>query len=68
VSGVRTEHDLRAQLRDCLEKCERLERGLREAHRYAYGHPDKSDLMRLRQVLAATGFPKNPPDEPVGHV
>lgn len=64
LGGVRTEHDLRRQLRDCVEKSERYERGLREAHRYAYGNRDGNDLVRLKQVLAATGFPKDQPPEP----
>jgi hypothetical protein len=58
-SGVRTEHDLRRQLRECMEKCERFERALREAHRYAYGHREGNDLAQLKKVLTATGFPKN---------
>ncbi len=65
-SGVRSEHDLRRQLRACLEKCERFERGLREAHRYAYGHTDPADLVRLKRVLTATGFPKDLSDKVAG--
>lgn len=57
VSGVRTEHDLRTQLRHALERNTVFERALREAAAYAYGPRDISDLRKLRAVLSAAGFP-----------
>lgn len=57
VSGVRTEHDLRMQLRHALERNTIFERALRESAAYAYGPRDIADLRKLRAVLASAGFP-----------
>jgi hypothetical protein len=56
-SGVRTEHELRMQLRDALKRNVRFERALQESAAFAYGHRDVAALRRLRSVLAAVGFP-----------
>jgi hypothetical protein len=56
TSGVRTEHDLRMQLRQALERNATLERAMREAIAYAYGPRELSDLRKLRAVLSAAGF------------
>jgi hypothetical protein len=56
VSGVRTEHDLRMQLRHALERNTMFERALREAAAFAYGPRDIADLRKLRAVLSAAGF------------
>jgi hypothetical protein len=56
VSGVRTEHDLRMQLRHALERNTMFERALREAAAFAYGSRDIADLRKLRAVLSAAGF------------
>lgn len=55
-SGVRTEYDLRMQLRQALERNATLERAMRESVAYAYGRRDVSDLRKLRAVLSAAGF------------
>ncbi len=57
TSGVRTEHDLRMQLRSALERNTVFERALRESAAYAYGPRDIADLRKLRAVLSAAGFP-----------
>jgi hypothetical protein len=56
ASGVRTEHQLRVQLRQALERNTTLERALRESAAYAYGRRDQADLRKLRAVLSAAGF------------
>jgi len=57
VSGVRTEHQLRMQLREAVERNTTFERALRESAAFAYGRRDLADLRRLRAVLSAAGFP-----------
>jgi hypothetical protein len=57
VSGVRTEHQLRVQLRQALERNATFERALRESAAYAYGRREIADLRKLRAVLWAAGFP-----------
>ena len=57
ASGVRTEHDLRVQLRDALERNTKFERALRESVAFAYGRRELADLRRLKAVLWAAGFP-----------
>jgi hypothetical protein len=57
ISGVRTEHQLRMQLRDAMKRNTTFERALRESAAFAYGRRDLADLRRLRAVLAAAGFP-----------
>lgn len=57
ASGVRTEHQLRVQLRQALERNTTFERALRASAAYAYGPRDLADLRRLRAVLSAAGFP-----------
>ena len=57
ASGVRTEHQLRVQLRDAMKRNTTFERALRESAAFAYGRRDLADLRRLRAVLAAAGFP-----------
>lgn len=57
TSGVRTEHQLRMQLRDALERNTTFERALRESAAFAYGRRELADLRRLRAVLSAAGFP-----------
>jgi hypothetical protein len=56
TSGVRTEHDLRMQLRQALERNRTLERAMRESVAYAYGARELSDLRKLRAILSAAGF------------
>jgi hypothetical protein len=56
MSGVRTEHDLRMQLRHALERNTMFERALRESAAFAYGPRDIADLRKLRAVLSAAGF------------
>jgi hypothetical protein len=56
-SGVRTEHDLREALHTCEGRRIQLERILSEAHRYAYGAREKSDLQKLKTALSAAGYP-----------
>jgi hypothetical protein len=56
TSGVRTEYDLRMQLRQALERNTTLERAMRESVAYAYGRRELSDLRKLRAVLSAAGF------------
>jgi len=55
-SGVRTEHQLRVQLRQALERNTTFERALRESAAFAYGRRDLADLRKLRAVLSAAGF------------
>jgi hypothetical protein len=57
TSGVRTEHQLRVQLRDALERNTKFERALRESVAFAYGRRELADLRRLKAVLWAAGFP-----------
>jgi hypothetical protein len=57
ASGVRTEHQLRTQLRDALRRNTRYERALRESAEFAYGRREIADLRRLRAVLASVGYP-----------
>ena len=57
VSGVRTEHQLRVQLRQALERNAVVERALRESASFAYGRRELADLRKLRAVLWAAGFP-----------
>lgn len=54
---VRTEHDLRNQLRIATARIAMLERALRVAGDYAYGARGPADLRRLKSVLARAGFP-----------
>ena len=61
TSGVRTEHDLRVQLRDALERNTKFERALRESVAFAYGRRELADLRRLKAVLWAAGFPDPSP-------
>ena len=61
LSGVRTEHDLRVQLRDALERNTKFERALRESVAFAYGRRELADLRRLKAVLWAAGFPDPSP-------
>lgn len=56
ASGVRTEHDLRMQLRHALERNTMFERALRESAAFAYGPREIADLRKLRAVLSAAGF------------
>jgi hypothetical protein len=56
TSGVRTEYDLRMQLRQALERNAALERAMRESVAYAYGPREMADLRKLRAVLSAAGF------------
>ena len=64
ASGVRTEHDLRVQLRDALERNTKFERALRESVAFAYGRRELADLRRLKAVLWAAGFPDPSPRRP----
>jgi hypothetical protein len=57
VSGVRTEHQLRVQLRDALERNTKYERALRESAAFAYGRRELADLRQLKAALWAAGFP-----------
>ena len=57
ASGVRTEHQLRVQLRQALERNTTFERALRESVAFAYGRRDLADLRKLKAVLSAAGFP-----------
>ena len=57
VSGVRTEHNLRVQLKAALERNTRFERALRESVAFAYGRRELADLRRLKAALWAAGFP-----------
>ncbi len=57
VSGVRTEHQLRIQLRDALERNTKFERALRESAAFAYGRRELADLRQLKAALWAAGFP-----------
>ena len=57
VSGVRTEHQLRVQLKEALERNTRFERALRESVAFAYGRRELADLRRLKAALWAAGFP-----------
>jgi hypothetical protein len=61
ASGVRSEHDLRVQLRDALERNTKFERALRESVAFAYGRRELADLRRLKAVLWAAGFPDPSP-------
>jgi hypothetical protein len=67
TSGVRTEHQLRMQLKAALERNTKFERALRESAGFAYGRRELADLRRLKAVLWAAGFPdpnpKRSPDE-----
>jgi hypothetical protein len=54
---VRTEHDLRNQLRIATARIAMLERVLGVARDYAYGVRGPADLRRLKTVLARAGFP-----------
>jgi hypothetical protein len=56
ASGVRTEYDLRMQLRQALERNATLERAMRESAAFAYGRRELSDLRKLRAILSAAGF------------
>lgn len=66
-SGVRTEHELRIQLRQTLARNTTFERALRESAAFAHGRRDQTDLRKLRAVLSAAGFrdpnPKRVSDE-----
>jgi hypothetical protein len=55
-SRVRTEHDLRTQLRIAVERNAMLERALHVAAEYAYGRREQADLRRLKAVLSTAGF------------
>ena len=57
LSGVRTEHQLRVQLRQALERNAVVERALRQSAVFAYGRRELADLRKLRAVLWAAGFP-----------
>ena len=57
VSGVRTEHQLRLQLKDALERNTKFERALRESVAFAYGRRELADLRKLKAALWAAGFP-----------
>jgi hypothetical protein len=57
VSGVRTEHQLRIQLKDAMERNTRFERALRESVAFAYGRRELADLRKLKAALWAAGFP-----------
>jgi hypothetical protein len=57
VEGVRTEHDLRNQLRIATARIAMLERALGVAGDYAYGAGGPADLRRLKTVLTRAGFP-----------
>src|SRR4029079_14669103 len=48
VSGVRTEHQLRLQLKDAMERNTRFERALRESVAFAYGRRAAAALARLQ--------------------
>src|SRR6476469_1592207 len=61
VSGVRTEHQLRQQLKDAMERNTKFERALRESVAFAYGRRELADLRRLKAVLWAAGFPDPSP-------
>jgi len=54
---VRTEHDLRNQLRIATARIAMLERALGVAGDYAYGAGGPADLRRLKTVLTRAGFP-----------
>ena len=54
---VRTEHDLRNQLRVATARIAMLERALGVAGDFAYGARGPADLRRLKTVLARAGFP-----------
>lgn len=54
---VRSEHDLRNQLRIATARIGMLERALGVAADYAYGAGGPADLRRLKAVLARAGFP-----------
>jgi hypothetical protein len=56
ASGVRTEHQLRIQLREALKRNTRLERALHESAAFAYGRREIADLRRLRAILSSVGF------------
>jgi hypothetical protein len=55
-SRVRTEHDLRTQLRIALERNAMLERALSVAAEYAHGRREQADLRRLKAILSTAGF------------
>jgi len=57
ISGVRTEHQLRLQLKQALERNTKFERALRESVAFAYGRRELADLRRLKAALWAAGFP-----------
>lgn len=57
ISGVRTEHQLRIQLKDAMERNIRFERALRESVAFAYGRRELADLRKLKAALWAAGFP-----------
>jgi hypothetical protein len=57
ISGVRTEHQLRIQLKDAMERNTRFERALRESVAFAYGRRELTDLRKLKAALWAAGFP-----------
>jgi len=57
VSGVRTEHQLRLQLKDAMERNTRFERALRESVAFAYGRRELADLRKLKAALWAAGLP-----------
>ena len=56
-SRVRTEQDLRNQLRTAVARNAVLERALRVATDYADGPRKPADLRRLKTVLLSAGFP-----------
>ena len=57
ISGVRTEHQLRLQLKEALARNTKFERALRESVAFAYGRRELADLRRLKAALWAAGFP-----------
>ena len=57
MSGVRTEHQLRVQLRQSLTRNAVVERALRESATFAYGRRELADLRKLRAALWAAGYP-----------
>ena len=61
ASGVRTEHDLRVQLRDALERNTKFERALRESVAFAFSRRRSASSRRLKAVLWAAGFPDPSP-------
>ena len=60
ISGVRTEHQLRMQLRDAMKRNTTFERALRESAAFAYGRRDLADLRPARSHARRPGEDARP--------